>query len=205
MHKVVKEYWNAPFYPDRNTVGRKLESAIFGGPDGNHVDVKPVIEALRAGELVAVNQYELCHGQDPYYGREKFLTVTLSETVAEGAVFMSPAKWLTGTSNIRVDNDVQPIPPAELPMYHSIRNDFSLLTYSQRFAAKRILDCPGRPKMDVQRELSEMGFGKPDLDIGQLLYRNLVEEVHDGYRPSPWLVKFHAQLLREFPLGSRGV
>jgi len=94
----AKEYWNPPAYVGLVNLGRRIEAAVFAGPTGK-ADVKPVIEVLRDGEEIAVNQYELCGGQDPSYGREKFLTVTYSETLREGSVYVSPSRWLRETSN----------------------------------------------------------------------------------------------------------
>jgi hypothetical protein len=93
--KTQTEYRNPLSYIGAEYVGRKIESAVYAGPTGS-ADVTEKIKALHDDEEQHVNHYELCAGQDPSYGKEKFLTVTYSETLKEGAMYLSQNRWLRG-------------------------------------------------------------------------------------------------------------
>jgi hypothetical protein len=94
-----------------------------------------------------------------------------------------------------------PISESELPTFQNTRKHFTELSFSQRWALKKVLQSPGQRYPDLLASLGAMGFAHPDLDVGQLFFRNLAEEQIGGsIAPSVWVVKFQDRLFKEFPL-----
>jgi hypothetical protein len=88
---------NVPFHPHLNALGRRIESAVYGAEGRMPANVTARVESLARGQEIEipVNHYELCERQvDPARGRDKFLTVTLSETLRQGDIYPSPRNWL---------------------------------------------------------------------------------------------------------------
>lgn len=90
----------AAFHPRLDELGRRIEAAGYGAEGKIPSDVTAKIESLKEGEEIPVNHDELCGGVDPARGRDKFLTVTLSDTLRQGDIYRSPRKWLNGGTEL---------------------------------------------------------------------------------------------------------
>jgi hypothetical protein len=91
-----KEYSNPPFHPGQ--AGRRIEAAVFGSPRYEPTNVAARIEALRKGERLPVNHFELGIADPDKGNDEKFLTVTLSETLRQGDELVAIHEWLSANS-----------------------------------------------------------------------------------------------------------
>lgn len=83
------------FHPGVLNMGMRLESALYGSgrKPPSPVTDKIAFAAATGIAEIPVNHYELCGGQDPDPGEDKFLTVVISTTIRQGDKFKLPLVW----------------------------------------------------------------------------------------------------------------
>jgi hypothetical protein len=92
-----------PFHPSLESVGRRIEGALYGSSRKSPDDVTHKVLSLAAAGVddIPVNHYKLCDGHDPDEGEDnKFLTVTMSETVRQHGHLYLPLVWLRMAEDI---------------------------------------------------------------------------------------------------------
>jgi hypothetical protein len=99
------------FHPNLNAIGRCIEGALYGSARKTPNDVTKTVRELAASGAreIPVNHHKLCQGEhDPDEGEDKFLTVTLSDTVRQGGKLRLPLEWLSDTQPSEQTSDQAP-------------------------------------------------------------------------------------------------
>jgi hypothetical protein len=102
-----------PFHPSLSSLGRHIESAVYGSVRKAPDDVTRKIRSLAAMGTndIPVNHFEICdNNHDPDPGEDKFLTVSLSDTVRQGGRLELPIEWLRGGASIPENVEIKDAP-----------------------------------------------------------------------------------------------
>jgi hypothetical protein len=173
LQTTEQRFDNDPiFHPSLEKLGRRIEAAVLGGKDGEgrKIVTTKLLSLVNQGKTeIPANQYELCDGKDPAEGKQKFLTVTLTDTVRQEDTWKVPHQWL-GTI------------PQQLDMPTKVIGDFNCLTWAQKIALARVSEYGNVGRNSLRVSLSDRGFGKDveETMINPLLKAGLIEEDGQG-------------------------